>query len=69
MLYLFVRTENTNPVTPWQFEYLPYGTNFCDWPLGLNFFITSQGFFHLGMAYRDYRAWYNIYLDPILSSA
>ena len=66
MLYLFGATENT---IGYAMEYLTiylWGTLFVEISLGLNFFITAQGFSTVGMMTVLIGAVINIILDPIL---
>lgn len=66
MLYLFGATENT---IGYAMEYLTiylWGTLFVEISLGLNFFITAQGFSTMGMMTVLIGAVINIILDPIL---
>ena len=66
MLLLFGATENT---LPYALDYLGIylsGTIFVELSLGLNFFITAQGFSTVGMATVLIGAVVNIVLDPIL---
>ena len=66
MLLLFGATENT---LPYALDYLGIyltGTLFVELSLGLNFFITAQGFSTVGMATVLIGAVVNIVLDPIL---
>ena len=66
MLLLFGATENT---LPYALDYLGVyltGTLFVELSLGLNFFITAQGFSTVGMATVLIGAVVNIVLDPIL---
>ena len=66
MLLLFGATENT---LPYALDYLGIylsGTLFVELSLGLNFFITAQGFSTVGMATVLIGAVINIVLDPIL---
>ena len=66
MLLLFGATENT---LPYALDYLTiylWGTIFVEISLGLNFFITAQGFSTVGMATVLIGAVINIVLDPIL---
>ena len=66
MLLLFGATENT---LPYALDYLGIylsGTLFVKLSLGLNFFITAQGFSTVGMATVLIGAVVNIVLDPIL---
>ena len=65
MLLLFGATENT---LPYALDYLGIyltGTLFVELSLGLNFFITAQGFSTVGMATVLIGAVVNIVLDPI----
>ena len=66
MLYLFGATDNT---IGYALDYLTiylWGTIFVEISLGLNFFITAQGFSTVGMATVLIGAVINIVLDPIL---
>ena len=66
MLYLFGATDNT---IGYALDYLTiylWGTIFVEISLGLNFFITAQGFSTVGMATVLIGAVVNIVLDPIL---
>ena len=66
MLYLFGATENT---IGYAMEYLTiylWATLFVEISLGLNFFITAQGFSTMGMMTVLIGAVINIILDPIL---
>ena len=66
MLYLFGATDNT---IGYAMEYLTiylWGTLFVEISLGLNFFITAQGFSTMGMMTVLIGAVINIILDPIL---
>ena len=66
MLYLFGATDNT---IGYAMDYLNIylsGTLFVELSLGLNFFITAQGFSTVGMATVLIGAVVNIVLDPIL---
>ena len=66
MLYLFGATDNT---IGYALDYLTiylWGTIFVEISLGLNFFITAQGFSTMGMATVLIGAVINIVLDPIL---
>ena len=66
MLYLFGATDNT---IGYALDYLTiylWGTIFVELSLGLNFFITAQGFSTVGMATVLIGAVINIVLDPIL---
>ena len=66
MLLLFGATENT---LPYALDYLGgdlAGTIVVELSLGLNFFITAQGFSTVGMATVLIGAVVNIVLDPIL---
>ena len=65
MLYLFGATENT---IGYALDYLTiylWGTLFVELSLGLNFFITAQGFSTVGMATVLIGAVINIVLDPV----
>lgn len=65
MLLLFGATENT---LPYALDYLGIylsGTIFVELSLGLNFFITAQGFSTVGMATVLIGAVINIVLDPV----
>ena len=65
MLYLFGATDNT---IGYALDYLTiylWGTLFVELSLGLNFFITAQGFSTVGMATVLIGAVINIVLDPI----
>ena len=66
MLYLFGATDET---IGYAMEYLTiylWGTLFVEISLGLNFFITAQGFSTMGMMTVLIGAVINIILDPIL---
>lgn len=65
MLYLFGATDNT---IGYALDYLTiylWGTIFVELSLGLNFFITAQGFSTVGMATVLIGAVINIVLDPV----
>ena len=65
MLYLFGATDNT---IGYALDYLTiylWGTLFVELSLGLNFFITAQGFSTVGMATVLIGAVINIVLDPV----
>src|SRR5699024_5744322 len=65
MLYLFGATDNT---IGYAMDYLGIylsGTIFVELSLGLNFFITAQGFSTVGMATVLIGAVVNIVLDPV----
>ena len=66
MLYLFGATENTIGYSMDYLNIYLYGSIFVELALGLNFFITSQGFSTVGMASVIIGAVVNIVLDPIL---
>ena len=66
MLYLFGATENTISYSMDYLNIYLYGSIFVELALGLNFFITSQGFSTVGMASVIIGAVVNIVLDPIL---
>ena len=65
MLFLFGATENTiGYATDYLTIYL-CGTIFVELSLGLNYFITGQGFSTMGMATVLFGAVINIVLDPV----
>ena len=65
MLYLFGATENTIGYASDYLTIYLWGTIFVEISLGLNFFITSQGFSTTSMATVLIGAAVNIILDPI----
>ena len=66
MLYLFGATENTIGFAKDYLTIYLAGSIFVELSLGLNYFITAQGFSTIGMATVLIGAVVNIVLDPIL---
>ena len=66
MLYLFGATENTIGFAKDYLTIYLMGSIFVELSLGLNYFITAQGFSTIGMATVLIGAVVNIVLDPIL---
>ena len=66
MLYLFGATENTIGFAKDYLTIYLAGSIFVELSLGLNYFITAQGFSTIGMATVLIGAVINIVLDPIL---
>ena len=66
MLYLFGATENTIGFAKDYLTIYLAGSIFVELSLGLNYFITAQGFSTMGMATVLIGAVVNIVLDPIL---
>ena len=66
MLYLFGATENTIGFAKDYLTIYLAGSIFVEISLGLNYFITAQGFSTIGMATVLIGAVVNIVLDPIL---
>lgn len=65
MLYLFGATDNTITYASDYLTIYLWGTIFVELALGLNFFITAQGFSTMSMATVIIGAIINIVLDPI----
>ena len=65
MLYLFGATENTIGYAKDYLTIYLYGSIFVELSMGLNYFITSQGFSTMGMLTVIIGAIINIVLDPV----
>ena len=65
MLYLFGATDNTIAYASDYLTVYLWGTIFVELSLGLNFFITAQGFSTMSMATVIIGAVINIVLDPV----
>ena len=66
MLYLFGATENTITFAKDYLTVYLFGSIFVELSLGLNYFITAQGFSTMGMVTVLIGAVINIVLDPVL---